>query len=228
MGITQGYQEMLTSLSPTLRAIIGDLSALSTTRGWVQMEVYSWLPLLLAYYAAASAVAVVTREIDRGSYEFLFALPVPRWKVVLGRVAALVLGLFVVHAGLFFAVWGGLLWIGQPPEPLVYLRPAALSFALLFSLSMLCLLLSAFLSDSGRALFTGIGAVFGLYILNFGLKAANKGEWLRKWSFFGRYTFDASLKAAGFPWEDFLVLTIYGLVLLGASVALFERRELTP
>lgn len=226
MGAQEGYQQLLASLPPALKAMLGDLSRLGALEGWLQIEVFSWVPLVMVYYVVAGASGIVARDLDRKTGEFLFALPVPRWRIVLTRAAVVAANLAVVHAVIYGAIWAGAAYIGEPMRFGPYFRVVAISYALLLSVGSFALFLSTFVSDYSRALLLGMGSTFTLYFLDLGLKTANKGEAFRRWTFFGRYRLDAALGAGSFPWGDVAVLAIYAAAFLGLSLVCFEKREI--
>lgn len=222
----EGWERVTEMLPPSLQGMVGRLIDFSTLKGWLQVNIFGWLPALLAYYAVAFAAGMVTREVDRGTAEFLLALPVARWRIVLSRVLAFVLHLGMVHLALYLAIWAGAAYRGIEMEHAAFVRVVTLSYALMLSLGMLALFLSIFFSDYTRAVLAGMAVSLGLYFVNMGLRGAGKGEAFVRWILYGRYDFEAALWRARFPWGDVAVLLGYAAVFLLLAMVIFERREI--
>src|SRR3972149_11648340 len=62
---------------PALRKLFGDVD-LGTLNGWVQVEIVSYLPLLLAISAGIFAAGSISREVEEGTVDFLLGLPIGR------------------------------------------------------------------------------------------------------------------------------------------------------
>jgi len=217
-------EEYMKNLPPSLKVIFGNEVSLATLAGWLQVEIYSYLPLLLAIYAAIAVAGIISREIDRGTAEFLFGLPVGRIRLVLARFAAFALNVALLHFTVYAAAWAGAARIGEAFPFDASLRVVAMSYLAVLAVSALLLLTSVFIPDYSRALFTGLGISVGLYVFSMALRAAGK-EALLPWLIFGRYD-AAALVRTGANVVDAAVLAGYTVVLVAAAVWAFSRRDL--
>ena len=80
-------------------AFIGDVSDLSSSRNFLQIEFFSlWLPLLVAIYAIVASTAQLAGDEGNGTLELLLAQPVSRRRLFLERATGLLIGALVICA----------------------------------------------------------------------------------------------------------------------------------
>lgn len=219
-------QQYLQQLPPALKAIVGSRLSLATLDSYLAAEIYSLLPLVLAVYAAVAAAGVLCREVDQGTAEFLFAQPVSRTQVLLGRFAAIAVQLLAVHAAVLLAAWGGAAAAGQSLSLAGSLRALALSSLVALALAALMLLLSLAFSDSSQATFAGLGLALGLYVVTVALRAAGRYHRLLPWLIFGRFDATVAVSTADGFARAAAALLAYALLFVTAAAVLVERRDL--
>lgn len=106
LGGVGELQAMLEAMPPELRAIfVTEGLDLSTPAGYLNMELFSFvLPLIVGGYAVAVGSAAIAGEEERGTLDLLLANPIPRWRVVVEKAMAIVLGLTVLVVAIFLAL----------------------------------------------------------------------------------------------------------------------------
>jgi ABC-2 type transport system permease protein len=99
-------QAMLDAMPPELRAIfVAEGLDLGTPSGYLNMELFSFvLPLIVAGYGVAVGSAAIAGEEERGTLDLLLANPVARWRVVVEKSVALILGMVVIVVGIWAAL----------------------------------------------------------------------------------------------------------------------------
>lgn len=213
-------------LPPALAAMFGD--SLTALPGWLQTVAYGgWTSLSLTVYTALFTTAIVTREMDRRTMEFLLSLPVSRWQVLLWRWAGLALALVALHAVHVAAIAGAVAAIGQTPAVADYALTAVSSVLLFLALGSIFLAITIFLDDYGP----GVGVTTGVgLLLWFFHNSADKAEGflktLRGALPFGLYNPAATLIRHEIPWGDWFGLALISAGALVLAIWLFQRKQI--
>ena len=99
-------------LPEALRAFIGGAD-LTTARGFFSTQLFAFmLPVLVGILAVGKGAATVAGEEERGDLELLLTQPVPRWRVALEKVAAVLATIAAVVAVSCAVLWTGIAVIG--------------------------------------------------------------------------------------------------------------------
>lgn len=104
LSLKSSMAEMVQTINqfPRLLVIMFGVKAdLNTSLGWYSC-LYFWTGILAFAYAMYLGISCVAKEIKQGTYAYLFTKPVSRKDIVLSKVAASILNLFV------FAVFTGI------------------------------------------------------------------------------------------------------------------------
>ena len=208
------------------RELLSSAGSLSSLGGWLSMEVFSWLPLLTAVYAATAVATLVSRELDAGTMEFLLGLPVGRHRLLAERFAAFALELAIVHLAVGAGAELGAVAIHQPLPLAAVARVLAMAYLATLAVSALMLLVSLFIADYGRAVLTGLGVGVGLFFADMLLRAAGRGQAVLPWLVYGRFDAGRLLgSGAGAP-AAAAVLAGYAAVFLAVALGVFGGRDL--
>lgn len=205
-------------------AMIGNAD-ISTPEGWYQTETFSIMaPIGVALLTVAIAARGLAGEESRRTMGLLLSNPVPRSKVVLENViamiaAALVVGLFTwLGVGLGSAIGGlGMSWVNIAATTL-------LAVLLGLVIGGVALLLSA---TTGRVKIAVYGAVgFGLaaYLVESFLPLSDRLAAYSRWSPWHYYLSSDPL-VRGLDWVHTGVLAGLFSILVVASVIAFDRRD---
>jgi ABC-2 type transport system permease protein len=218
--------QFLDSMPEAFRALFAMAGAdMSTPVGYVQIELLSFLgPMILLIYAIAAGSSAVAGEEERHTLDMLLANPVSRTRVVLEKLAAMVIGVVLLTAVTAAALLiegplGDLrLPVGNVLAAMVHLALLAMVFG------TLALALSA---STGRAgLSRAIPGVIAIaaYVVNGLGPLVSWLQPLQKFSPFYQYAGHDPLRH-GLSGLGVLVAlaTVAGLVAL--AVAGFRRRE---
>lgn len=210
-----------------LRGFLGEAGVASygTFTGFITVELFSWLPMLLIVLAIIGGTATLAGEEGAGTLDLVLAQPVKRVRVVLEKAAGLAIGLAVsaLVTLLGFVVAPLLVDFSIPFRPITVAVLNTLPLALLFlGLSMLA---ASILPSRGSAAMLVIGLTVATYFFNLIGGAVESVAFLQKVSPF--YWADAShVLLHGFDWArtgGFLLLTVACLLMTLWS---FERRDI--
>ena len=148
-------QELLEVYPPEISAFMGDIGTFATPEGFISLEFFSFMPLILGIFAVLTGSGLLVSDEENGRLDLIMAHPVSRAALFLGRLLAFVaatvailavcwLGLVVPMNWSSMDIGWGRMWL-----PLLSLLAELLVFG------TLSLLLSMFLPSRRMAATTG-------------------------------------------------------------------------
>jgi ABC-2 type transport system permease protein len=198
----------------------------TSPQGYLNTELFSvMLPVAFAVFAIGAGSRALAGEEDAKTLDLLLSTPTRRRTVVVHKFAAMVADLLVLTAVLWLSLWvtGAVFNFSIGPGDLL---AASLNCALVaLSFGSVALLAGAW--HGGRGLSMGIAAAalvaaFLLKSLGQIVDALNHVRWLSPFYWYDR----SDALRHGLGWESVVVMLCVALILLGASVLSFERRDL--
>jgi ABC-2 type transport system permease protein len=100
----QMLQELVKNYPPEMMAFFGDMTKMFTPSGYLTVEFFSYMPLILGIFAVLAGSGLVVSDEENGTLDLLLAHPVSRTTFFAGRLLALLAILF----GILGVAWGGL------------------------------------------------------------------------------------------------------------------------
>ncbi|MFQ5793635.1 MAG: ABC transporter permease subunit [Candidatus Bipolaricaulia bacterium] len=209
-----------------MKAIVGDISDLTSPEGYLNAELFSlMMPLLFMIFTIGMGSGAIAGEEERGTLDLLLSNPLPRSKVALEKFVAMI-GATLVLAFIF---WLGLvvgtiaaemeIGLGRLVEMTLSSVLLGLAFGTL-ALTLGCI-------TGKRGLSIGVASTLGVatYFLNSLATLVETLEPFRKLSPFYYYSSAEPLKNGLNPGH---VAVLIGLtvVLLAVALIAFERRDL--
>lgn len=93
-----GFAELFENMPEAMKSLFGisDMVPLTSPPGWIQSQVFSLLPVLMAIFAISLGTRALATSEEDGTLELLLSNPVPRWRVAAERLAGLVVLSMVV------------------------------------------------------------------------------------------------------------------------------------
>lgn len=97
----KNYDALIQGFSPVIRAFIGgeDIPSIIKFDGFMRLEFFNYLPLLLAIFTIVEGSAAIALEEERKTIDLLLVQPLRRWRVVVEKFAAIVVATYAI-AGL--------------------------------------------------------------------------------------------------------------------------------
>ncbi|WP_266075222.1 ABC transporter permease subunit [Haladaptatus caseinilyticus] len=214
----------LESMPPALQATFGEAS-LTTIEGFLAIEMYQffWL-LLLGVYVAYVAGALIAGDEERGRMDILLATPISRTTVVIEKFCSLGTPILVVNVAVPVAVFLGVVLVGESIDVTDLVMVHLLSIPYLLACGAIGLLLSVVAGKTDLAQRGGLGAVFGLFLLDSIGESAGM-DWVGGLSPTQYYDPTAILVSGEYDWTGVAVLLIGTVILVSVSVYLFQRRD---
>jgi len=241
------YGLMLTAMFPAIKKQAGEFekifdafpdvmkeafgigaSSLSTIEGFLAVEYFSlmWI-IIIAILIFSLGASIVANEIDRGTSEFAFTLPIKREKIVLGKFVASFLVSLIVAAASLVSVVVFMYAINETPNIGGFLDFAAIAAAMIFFLLAFTTFFSSILSSKG-AVYGICGGFLALsYTLHVFQGISEKMSDIYFLSFFKYYGSPENiLKGQGIDTNNTYVFLIAGVVFLLLALYAVRKRDL--
>jgi ABC-2 type transport system permease protein len=219
----QARQELI-SLAATF-AWNADAVAVDTIGGYTMFKIGIFI-FLIAIWPLLAASRMLRGEEDRGSLDVLLSLPRPRVRVALEKVAAMWVALLAMGLLIGLLAFAG----GKKFE-----GDFGLGDALLFGLNLalvcaviggLALLISQFTQEQGPAAGWTAGLLLVFIVLDMVHRVVSNTEWISRLSPLYYYNLSKPLVPShGANAGAMLVLLVLAVVLSGAAIWLFARRD---
>jgi len=161
----ESFEQLLEIYPPELSAFFGDLSAMVTPEGFLSIEYFSYMPLVLGIFAVLMGSGLLASDEENGTLDLVLAHPVSRTALFFGRLLAFVVATLAILAiswlGLVLGTVAISIDLGWSQMALPFL--SLLAMLLLFG--ALALLLSMLLPSRRMAAMTaGLVLVAGFFI----------------------------------------------------------------
>ncbi len=218
------FREAFKAMPVLLAAIGGDLSLLDPAVVLVSAIFTLVAPLFLTVHTTELALGIYTREASNGTLEFLFSLPVDRFRLVISRILVLLTSIAVLSGALTLGLHAGLSLIsGSVHLPALAVLGLNL-FALFACLSGLSFLTSLAFTDPTRATLVMLGVGFGLFSLHAVLN--DNASWLDWANPYHYLALNNVLHGQAFPWRELGVLGLGAAILWAGAIILFVRKQI--
>jgi ABC-2 type transport system permease protein len=221
------YDKLLKTMPEALiKPFVGEFSDFASPEGYLNSSLFFlMLPLLFLVFAIGFGSNAIAGEEERGTMDLLLSNPLPRWRVVVEKFAALVVSTIL----LAFAFWLGLAICALAVElgvSLGRMAEATMSGALLgFAFGALALAVGCACGDRGLSLGVASAVAVAAYFLNSLAPVVKVLERYRRLSPFYYYIGADPLKNGLNLGHAAVLIGLTGLLLVVALLA-FERRDL--
>ena len=89
-GEMDQFAELLELYPAEIMAFIGDITSMATPEGWVSIEFFSYMPLILGIFAVLMGSGLLVSHEESGTLDLIMAHPVSRTALFMGRLLAFV------------------------------------------------------------------------------------------------------------------------------------------
>ncbi len=234
MGVLMG--PMYAAIDPSVLAFANELpevlvamiggADMSTPEGWYVAETFSLMaPMAVMAVTVTVGARALGGEEANGTMSLLLTNPIRRSRVVLEKTAAMV----VLATGLGTATFGGVMsgsllaGLGLDVGNVAATSTLVTLLGLVFG--ALALAISAAVGRVRTAVYGAVGAALAAYLLDSFLPFSDRLASLARLSPFGWYL-GSDPMTNGMDWGHAGLLSAAFLVLVAASVVLFQRRDL--
>jgi ABC-type transport system involved in multi-copper enzyme maturation permease subunit len=230
LGGTAVIDEFFELLPAGMKAILHAQGGFATdAEGYLAAD-YRVPPYLVAIsaFVIASTSGAIAREIERGTVLMLLAAPIPRWRFLAAKVAALVVGITLIALSALAGTWLGVVLTGTEGVSMAtFLLIQVMTFAFAFSMGGIGLLVSSLTSDGGQAMGITTAIIVTMFFVDFLSLLWSPAEALGPFAVFHYYDPLSVSVADALPMGDMLVLMAVGLIGTAAAFVVFNRRDIT-
>jgi ABC-2 type transport system permease protein len=225
-ALTNFITRIMEKLPESVRALLGIAPGVSAIDNLIQAKIGFWMAIALPIYGCLLAVAAVSKEIDRGTADFLLALPVDRTQVLVARWAVMVANLTVVVVTTWAALSGGLLISGVTGNFRGYFWMIAQAGFVGLAMGSLAMLGAMWAPDYERAVKWSLAAVGVLFSVDLSMEMASMPRMARAFNPFSYFDTVEPLRRSGPMWAEAAALLIISIVALGAAVRVFRSKQI--
>lgn len=227
LSVNDMLGKFMGSLPPGFMAFLGNVQSAGSVEGYMIYSLLIYLPLVLCIYSIGAAIGMVTAEVETGRMEFLLAHPVPRWKILLEKYAALAVAVLAIglQIGICIAI-GGLL-IGSDIPAVKWILAGLQTVPLTLFLGSVAFGLAAAFRGSSTAVGTAATLAVGGFILNGLVPLSDKLAPVKAWTLYYWYSESRPLSTGILP-AHAVILILLSLLCLGAGLAAFRTRDILP
>jgi ABC-type transport system involved in multi-copper enzyme maturation permease subunit len=224
--------ELFQSMPPAMLAAFGvgtDISAMATPEGLIAFGLFGKMALIFAAYPVVIGLRISTHEEAEGILDMQLSQPMPRSQFLLERFLA-----YTVNIAILILLVVGGLYLGimtvKLDEPLNTAKLVAMTLNLI-PVMVLVMAATMFVGAliSRRQTVVTIMTIFIIasYVIQTvgGMVTAQWMNAVKAFSFFTYYNVQ-SMMQRGVILSDVLVLVVVSVVLFGASLYVFERRDI--
>jgi ABC-2 type transport system permease protein len=215
--------QLLENYPPAMMAFFGDMSQMATPHGYLGIEYFAFMPVILGIYAVLAGSGLLAADEENGTLDLILAHPISRTGLFVGRLMA-----FVVATIILFAIgWLGLVLPTLAIEFEATWLEVALPFVSLLSVTLLfgalALLLSMVLPSRRLAAMVSGMLVVASYFITSLARLDDSLEGVARLSPLNYYQGGDAMLGLNGTWLTGLL----GVALLFAAAAwwLFQRRD---
>lgn len=215
---------LVSSYPPELLTFFGDMTNLMSPAGYLTVEFFSYMPLIVGIFAVLSGSGLLAGDEEAGTLDLLLSYPISRMQLFAGRWLAFVSAMAGIVALSWLGLAGGLRWSAMDVSPAELALPCLSLWAQLLVFGCLGLLLSMVLPSRRLAAMTaGLVLVASFFLTSLARIDASLEEAAR---FSPLNYYQAGEALDGMNWVWFLGLVAVALVLSMLAAWRFQRRDI--
>ena len=206
-----------------------NIQTMTSFAGYIAFEALTWAPLILSIYLIPQALNAIAREEERGTLDILLSTPLPRWRLLAEKAAAIAASL----VGILLIMWVALVLSSQVVQAdnfTLYHATAGIWHILPISLAILSLTLLISVTTRTSRSAGGLAALIILtsYFLRAITDLIKDVPILHELSQLSLFAYYRSLTtlANGFQWGYDSVLLSVAAVLFLVALWQFRRRDI--
>jgi len=185
-------------------------------------------PLVASVFVVMTGSAVVAQEIDRGTVELWLSVPERRWRLLVAKLVALLLGIIALAAVSVGAIAMGSAFVGEAPN-LIGLAAAGFVLAAYgVAVGGYCALFSSFFSERGKAAGLGAAVTLASYLASIVSGLSKDAEGLKYVALTTVFHPQHAIESGAPTWTEVGALLGIGVVCAIAALVIFERRDIVP
>jgi len=207
--------QLLNAMPKELMVFFGDTGSMSTPLGFLSIEYYSYIPVILGIFAISAGSGLLSRDEEKGILDITLSLPIQRWQFFLARFIA-----FVVALGMILVLsWLGLAIPSISGSFPLHARQLALPFfslgAVLLVFGSMALMFSQILPSASMAAWISGAYMVASYFITSLVRLDDNLEFFNTFSILKYYQSGDALNGLKFSWIFGLSFLAMLMVIIG-------------
>ncbi|MFQ5981585.1 MAG: ABC transporter permease subunit [Candidatus Heimdallarchaeota archaeon] len=215
--------------SPLYQAMLSEgaiEAGLGSFEGFYGMELFAIMDFAFMTLTIFLGAGIIAREVDHKTFDTILSYPIPRWKLLLAKFAAINTYIFMIPFFVFIPITLSAAIFEENIDYLGLFLAFVSRCAIFFALSALCLLCASIFLRPRLAYSTAGVITIGSYILGSLAALVESLEFLRNLSLF-YYLDGTTIWLSGhLPLDELVIVLGTGLAALVAALVIFQYREL--
>ena len=223
-GEMEGINDLFSSMGSFTAAFGMDKLNFGTLTGYYAIECGNVLGLGGAFYAALTAVGMLSKEEKDRTAEFLLTHPVSRVRVLTEKLAALLILVTALNLVVYLLALVSMVLVGEE-IPWKAINHMHLAYYLLqLELSGICFGISAFLRKGSAG--TGLGLAAGMYALNLIANITESAKFLKYITPYGYCDGADIVSNGGLEWGKIAIGLCLGAVCAAAAYFCYPKKDI--
>ena len=220
------FGDILQSLPPAMIDAFG-VQGIASIAGFLGAQIYTFVWLLgLGIYFAYATAGIVANDVETDRMDLLLSFPLSRRRLLLEKVASMLLPLTVLNVVVGFVTYGLVLAIGETIDPVHLALVHFLSIPYLLVCVGIGATLSVVVDRAAVAERAAIGLVFVLWMVESAVGTAENFAWIQYISPTHYYAPTQTLIDGTYEALDPIILLAGFVGLLMVSQVVFQRRDI--
>lgn len=157
--------QLMQAIPPDLMAFFGNVDSLTSPEGYLSMQFFSYIPVILGILAAGQGAGVIASDEEKGFLDLYLAHPISRRSYFWGRFLSMVLILGVTMLLIWLGFVLSLLYSKIPLTALELLQPFIVLWGLLAAFAAFATFISQMLLSQGIASMVSASVLVASYIV---------------------------------------------------------------
>ena len=219
------FANLINAYPKGLLAALG-YTSITTFSGFLGGEALNlFWPIIIGVFATLAGSSLVAKEVEDGTSEVWLSVPEERWRLLLGKFAALAIALAASVVACVLAVGLSAALVSATVTTSGLVAMSAVMFAFLFVIAAYSGLLSSLVSTRAMAAGISFGITLTFYVLWLVGGLADRWKELKHFSIFTAYTPQKALETGTVDAVSLAILLAITVACVVGSLVLFQRRD---
>lgn len=218
------FKQLTEKYPPELQAFFGDMAQMVTPEGFLNVELFSYLPLVLAVLTIGLGSSILAKEEESGTLELLLATPLSRLSILFQKSIALILITIFISLAIWLGVAFGQIFFNFSVSltNVFFGVLAAITVSLIYGLFALSV--TSVVNNRGLSVGLALLLAIGSYFTNVFSQLSSNLGFLKYFSLF--YYYDSqNILTGNINWYYLLLLISVSLYLFLVSYLGFKNRD---
>jgi ABC-2 type transport system permease protein len=221
---TAEFERLLDQVPEAVRRALG-VGDILTFTGYLGARLLNFFwPLVASVFVIMASAAVVAQEVERGTVDLWLSVPVPRWRLLAAKLAALLVAVAVLALSTMALLALAAPLVDESLSPGGIVAAAVMLTAFGAVVGGYAALLSAVTSERARAAGEAAAVTLAAYLVWILAGLSERWAWLKYLSFYTAFKPLQALEHGRLPLPETLVLVHIAAVSAAGALINFERR----